>query len=284
MFMEKAPVILLVGMFMFFAGCASVQEQPKACTKEYNPVCGVDNKTYGNPCFANLSGVAVASAGECPEDSVCLDVYNPVCGSDGKTYGNECYARLANASVAREGRCDEPAPCTTEYVPVCGKDGVTYGNMCAANRSGVVVDYEGKCYESNQSAAPNQTGIANPASVYCREHGGKLDIVTDADGNQKGFCTLPNSIKCEEWAYLRGECPKILISPEALAERPDAAKCWIVNEGKVYDITSYIASHTGDAQALMPYCGKTSGFELVESGLASQVMAAAELRGELEGG
>ncbi len=52
------------------------------------------------------------------------------------------------------------------------------------------------------------TQIANPASVYCEEQGGKLEIRTDADGGQAGYCTLKDGTECEEWAYYRGECPK----------------------------------------------------------------------------
>ncbi len=51
----------------------------------------------------------------------------------------------------------------------------------------------------------NSTGIANPASVYCVSHGGKLDIQTTSAG-QIGMCTFPNGSQCEEWSYLRGEC------------------------------------------------------------------------------
>jgi putative hemolysin len=50
------------------------------------------------------------------------------------------------------------------------------------------------------------TGIANPASAYCLQHGGISNIVTDPDGSQRGECVLPGGRTCEEWLYMRGEC------------------------------------------------------------------------------
>jgi putative hemolysin len=47
--------------------------------------------------------------------------------------------------------------------------------------------------------------IANPASVYCEDNGGILDIRSDEQGNQYGIC-LKNEKECEEWAFYRGEC------------------------------------------------------------------------------
>ena len=41
------------------------QPMPGACTEEYRPVCGCDNRTYGNACAAASAGVSVASQGAC---------------------------------------------------------------------------------------------------------------------------------------------------------------------------------------------------------------------------
>lgn len=48
--------------------------------------------------------------------------------------------------------------------------------------------------------------IANPASVYCQEQGGTLEIRTGAEGGQVGYCLFDDGSECEEWAYYRGEC------------------------------------------------------------------------------
>ena len=55
------------------------------------------------------------------------------------------------------------------------------------------------------TAAP-QVGLANPASVHCKEQGNTLEIRTAADGSQTGVCVFPDGAICEEWAYLRGTC------------------------------------------------------------------------------
>jgi putative hemolysin len=48
--------------------------------------------------------------------------------------------------------------------------------------------------------------IANPASVYCINQSGTLEIRTAQDGSQTGYCIFKNGKECEEWQFFRGEC------------------------------------------------------------------------------
>jgi putative hemolysin len=52
---------------------------------------------------------------------------------------------------------------------------------------------------------PNQSGLPNPASVYCEEQGGTSVTRTAADGSQSGVCVFPNGSEYDEWALYRGE-------------------------------------------------------------------------------
>lgn len=58
------------------------------------------------------------------------------------------------------------------------------------------------------AGAVAQTQLANPASVNCMQQGGSLTIEKRPDGGQFGVCTFTDNYQCEEWALLRGECPK----------------------------------------------------------------------------
>ncbi len=61
------------------------------------------------------------------------------------------------------------------------------------------------CMPTPPSPTP-ETNLPNPASVYCEENGGKLDIREDITGGEMGICVFPDGSECEEWAYYRGEC------------------------------------------------------------------------------
>ena len=56
-----------------------------------------------------------------------------------------------------------------------------------------------------EPAPATAPGLANPASVYCEEQGGTVEIREGGDG-QYGVCVFPDGSECEEWAFFRGEC------------------------------------------------------------------------------
>lgn len=56
--------------------------------------------------------------------------------------------------------------------------------------------------------APSAPQLANPASLNCTQQGGTLAIERRPDGGQFGICVFTDNYQCEEWALLRGECPK----------------------------------------------------------------------------
>jgi len=63
------------------------------------------------------------------------------------------------------------------------------------------------CTASPTPAQPTaEPGIPNPASVYCEERGGLLEIRTEDDGGQYGVCIFADDSECEEWAFFYGKC------------------------------------------------------------------------------
>ncbi|TPE60104.1 DUF333 domain-containing protein [Sandaracinobacter neustonicus] len=49
-------------------------------------------------------------------------------------------------------------------------------------------------------------GMPNPASKYCTDQGGKLEI-RNGPGGQTGWCHLPDGRVVEEWALFRAAKP-----------------------------------------------------------------------------
>lgn len=61
----------------------------------------------------------------------------------------------------------------------------------------------GSCGEKKKET--EKTGIANPASVYCEEQGGKLEIRKAEDGSEAGWCVFSDSKECDEWQFFRSK-------------------------------------------------------------------------------
>ena len=52
------------------------------------------------------------------------------------------------------------------------------------------------------TSSPNAWALANPASVFCVQSGGKSEIRKGTRG-QYGVCRLPDGRVVDEWAYFR---------------------------------------------------------------------------------
>lgn len=75
-------------------------------------------------------------------------------------------------------------------------------------------------------------GLANPASVYCEQNSGTLEIVTDLSGWQSWLCHLPDGNVCDERAYFRGECPTTGIDLSGCISYFDGCNNCSVKDGK----------------------------------------------------
>ncbi len=118
------------------------------------------------------------------------------------------------SSVGRTGPNCEFAPCPAGNTTpgLVGNDSDSHGCIGSAGYSWCeqkqkcIRPWEENCTDSGIISAPSgNTGLANPASVYCGSHNGTLEI-RDTPQGQAGYCVFPNGKECEEWAYFRGQC------------------------------------------------------------------------------
>lgn len=60
---------------------------------------------------------------------------------------------------------------------------------------------------SGSGQKPAKLDMANPASVYCVNQGGKIEFQKDASGGTIGMCNLPDSTVVDEWEFFRRDHP-----------------------------------------------------------------------------
>ncbi|MEE6485059.1 hypothetical protein FKM82_014154, partial [Ascaphus truei] len=132
----------------------AVCECQQVCQGVYDPVCGSDKRTYGNPCELEATACALkkeitvkhkgpcdrcgkcqfgaiceAETGRCVCPTECVASAQPVCGTDGSTYGSECELHVractqqTNLQVAAQGDCK-----------TCGDTICTFGAKCVSSQ------------------------------------------------------------------------------------------------------------------------------------------------------
>ncbi|MGB5813459.1 MAG: Kazal-type serine protease inhibitor domain-containing protein, partial [Polyangiales bacterium] len=110
------------------AGPGSCEPRPATCDEVFDPVCGCDDQTYDNECFANAAGTVVSA------DQPCDCFVNDDCEAteycDAQTCDGPGYCALRPLDCPDEGK----------QVPTC--DGVGWRNACVAAQNGVRVRVE----------------------------------------------------------------------------------------------------------------------------------------------
>jgi len=103
----------------------------------------------------------------------------------------------------------------------------------------------------SQVSPTQAANLANPASVYCEQNGGTLNLRQDATGGVAGVCLFPDGSECDEWAYFRGECKPADPTP---AQTPESAPT---------EFPTPRAIDPADYQGWWTYNNSTYGFSLL---------------------
>ena len=100
--------------------------------------------------------------------------------------------------------------------------------------------------------------MPNPASVYCEEQGGTVNIVKNEEGNESGMCKLADGTEIDEWEYYRANntgAVESLYSEEDLTVAEATIKNYFENEMTV-KVENIEISYLWDEKATseLSYC------------------------------
>ena len=69
--------------------------KPTACTMQYDPVCGVDDVTYGNSCMLGVANVKLAHPGECAVEKPLQDGFTRMTSTQHPGIGHESHQSVS---------------------------------------------------------------------------------------------------------------------------------------------------------------------------------------------
>ncbi len=174
--------------------------------KHGNPSSSIPTKVCPGAC--EKQGGILISGGSAENPSFCKISYPD--GGKACKISSECQGGCVVAKISDLGK-----------VGICKKDNIKQGCFGRIEDKFITCTYDDMIFRCDGGKNDNQeicknvynqnqastTQMANPASVNCIQKGGKLEIRTGADGGQVGICIFSDGTECEEWAFMRGECP-----------------------------------------------------------------------------
>ncbi len=190
-------LVFLVLSVSVLSGCASKSEKPN--------IPELPGTLWQLDSYVNAAGEMVDAP---PNAEVTLEFKEDQIGGVAG-----CNLYFASYEIKGDTLTIEALNSTERYCPGAGIMDVEYQYLAAL---GEVVAFTGDEEQLQLlsstgktlltfEAAQQSVGLANPASVYCEEEGGQVEI-RDAAAGQVGYCVFPDGSECEEWAFFQGEC------------------------------------------------------------------------------